>query len=276
MTFKTILAVIGAVDAVADLDKAIDLAGEHDAHLSVLVIGAALQPVTADYPVAAAWLEQRQSEIDVLLDIRRDAEERCAKNGLSFDIDSLYDDRFILESNIGLRAMYADLVLLGNGVRDDTGLRKSVISGASFEAGTPLLLMPQAGRASLAPKKVLLAWNSRAEAARAAKAALGMLCAAESVHVVLVDPDASYFRNGGEPGADIAAFLARHGVKVLVEQRASSGRDVEVVLTQHGREIGCDMMVMGAYGHSRLRERIFGGVTASILEECALPVFLAR
>ncbi len=276
MTFKTILAVIGARDAATDVDKAIDLAREHDAHLSVLVVGAALQPVMADYPVAAAWLDQRQKDIDDLLDVHHDAEHRCRKNGISFDIDSMFDDRFILESNIGARAMYADLVLLGNGVRGDKGLRKSVMAGAAFNAGTPLLLLPQTGGASLTPKTVLLAWNSRPEAARAAKAALNMLVAAAVVHVVLVDPDSSYFGNGGEPGADIAAFLARHGVRVMVEQVTSSGRDVEAVLTQHGREIGCDMIVMGAYGHSRLRESIFGGVTASILDACPLPVFLAR
>ena len=83
MTFKTILAVIGAKDAATDVDKAIDLAREHDAHLSVLVVGAALQPVMADYPVAAAWLDQRQKDIDDLLDVHHDAEDRCRKNGIS-------------------------------------------------------------------------------------------------------------------------------------------------------------------------------------------------
>ena len=103
-----------------------------------------------------------------------------------------------------------------------------------------------------------------------------MLVRADSVHIVLVDPDGSYLFNGGEPGADIATFLSRHNVKTIVEQLASAERSTEAVIQQRAREIGSDIIVMGAYGHSRLRERIFGGVTASILDECQLPVFFAR
>lgn len=123
---------------------------------------------------------------------------------------------------------------------------------------------------------MLLAWNSRAEAAQAAREALEMMTWAEEVHVVLVDPDSSYWVSGGEPGADVAAYLARHGVKVVVEQLASGGRPVEDVLERHALEIDADLIVMGAYGHSRLRERIFGGVTASMVRESRFPVLIAR
>jgi len=103
-----------------------------------------------------------------------------------------------------------------------------------------------------------------------------MMTWAEEVHVVLVDPDSSYWVSGGEPGADVAAYLARHGIKVLVEQLASGGRLVEDVLEKHALEISADLIVMGAYGHSRLRERIFGGVTASVLQDAKFPVLIAR
>jgi len=139
-----------------------------------------------------------------------------------------------------------------------------------------MLLIPSSGKATLTPKNVLLAWNSRAEAAQAAKEALDILKGANTVHVVLVDPDSAYFKNGGEPGADIAAHLSRHGVKVVVEQLTSGGRTAQDILTQYALEIGCDMIVMGAYGHSRLRERIFGGVTATVLESSDFPIFMAR
>lgn len=114
------------------------------------------------------------------------------------------------------------------------------------------------------------------QAVSAAKAALEMLVVADTVHLVVVDPDSSYFKNGGEPGADMAAYLARHGCKVVIEQLASGGRATGDVIQQHALELGCDMIVMGAYGHSRLRERIFGGVTASILAGWKVPVFMVR
>ncbi|MGV2130824.1 universal stress protein [Agrobacterium vitis] len=276
MSFKTILAIVGVSNAVTDLNNAISLVADTDAHLSILVVRAGLQPITADYPVATAWLEEREKEIGELSEVRQQAEDLCRKAGISYDVDSLYDDLFILQSNIRLRAIYADLVVLGPGVRSHDGLRKTVIAAAAFDAGAPIFLMPGSGKISLSPQNVMLAWDSKPEAANAAKAALSLLKGAENTHVVLVDPDSNYFKNGGEPGADIATFLARHGVTTTVEQLASGERRTEEVLRQHALELGCDMIVMGAYGHSRLLERIFGGVTASILEECQCPVFLAR
>lgn len=276
MTLKTLLAIVGASDSGSDIRSAIELATEQEAHLSILVVGASLQPISADYPIASAWIEQMEEEMNVLQLIGRQAEDLCQLSDISFDVDCLYEDLFILQKNIGMRAMYADIVVVGQGLRGDTGLRRAVVAATAFDSGTPLLLVPNSGSASLKPKSVLVAWNSRPEAAHAVKAALEVLTTADAVQLVLVDPDISYFKNGGEPGADIAAFLARHGVKVIVEQLASSGRTTEEVLLRHARELGCDMIVMGAYGHSRLRERIFGGVTASVLEDCNLPVFMAR
>ncbi|MBX4961509.1 universal stress protein [Rhizobium binae] len=276
MSLKTVLAIVGATDTASDISFAIEFATEHDAHLSILIIAATLQPAAADYPIASDWVEQMQDEINTLHRIRQQAEDLCQMSDVSFDVDFLYEDIFIAQSNIGMRAMYSDIVLVGPGLRGDAQLRRAVVAATAFDSRTPLLLVPNTGLSSLKPKNVLVAWNSRPEAAFAAKAALEMLIAAEEVHLVLVDPDSAYFRSGDEPGADIAAFLARHGVKVIVEQLASAGRRTEDVLRQHARELGCDMMVMGAYGHSRLRERIFGGVTASILQDCNVPVFMAR
>lgn len=276
MSFRTILSLIGTTNTETDIDKAVTLTAEIDGHLSFMALRTAISPFGADYPAAAAWLTERQREIDEVVDVLRIAEERCRKGGVSFDVNHIYDDRFIIESNIGTRAMYADVVVAGEGVRSDTELRKAAIAATAFNAGTPLLLIPKTGRATLKPKNVLLAWNSRRQAANAAKAAIEMLTSADTVRLVVVDPDSSYFENGGEPGADMAAFLSRHGAKVVVEQLASGQRPTEDVIRQHALELDCDMIVMGAYGHSRLRERVFGGVTASILDKCDVPVFMVR
>jgi nucleotide-binding universal stress UspA family protein len=276
MSFSTILSLIGTKNTETDIDKAVTLTAEIDGHLSIMALRTAISPFGADYPAAAAWLNERQREIDEVLDVLRIADERCRKSGVSFDVNHIYDDRFIIESNIGTRAMYADVVVAGEGVRSDTELRKAAIAATAFNAGTPLLLIPKTGRATLKPKNVLLAWNSRRQAANAAKAAIEMLTSADTVRLVVVDPDSSYFENGGEPGADMAAFLSRHGAKVVVEQLASGQKPTEDVIRQHALELDCDMIVMGAYGHSRLRERVFGGVTASILDKCDVPVFMVR
>lgn len=276
MPFKTVLAVVGATDAAADIEKAVELCLEQEAHLSIIVAGLALPPAAGDYPVGTVWLDQRNEDLTVLDEVRSKAEAACETSGLTFDIDEVYSEAAILAGEIYRRALYADVVFIGDGVRGDRELTRAVVNGSVFDAHRPLLLAPEKGKPTLKPRQVLLAWNSRAEAARAAREALDMLIAADSVHIVLVDPDGSYWENGGEPGADVAVYLSRHGVKAFVEQVASGGRPVEEVLEQHALESGCDLIVMGAYGHSRLRERIFGGVTASVVESCEFPVFIAR
>ncbi|WP_117192789.1 universal stress protein [Rhizobium terrae] len=275
MQFKTVLAIVGATDADADIGKAIELAAEQEAHLSIIVAGLALPPSAGDFP-STVWLDQRYEDLKILDDTKRKAETACAASGLSFDVDELYTEAGILSGEIFRRALYADLVFIAGGVRGDRELTRAVLDGSVFDARRPLLVAPEKGNASLRPQRVLLAWNSRVEAARAAREALDVLVSAGTVNIVIVDPDSSYWENGGEPGADVAVHLARHGVNVVVEQLASGGRPIEDVLQRHALESGCDMIVMGAYGHSRLRERIFGGVTASILKDCAVPVFLAR
>ncbi len=230
----------------------------------------------AYYEVSTVWLEQRERDMKDVIEARAKVEEVCRKNAISFDVDHLYDEQFILQNHVCARALYADIVIAGKGIRSDSDLRSLLVAAASFEAGTPIVLLPDAGSPSLKPKNVLLAWNSRPEAAAATRQALPLLTGADLLHVVLIDPVNRYLRNGGEPGADIATFLSRHGVKVQVEQLSGGERPTEDVLRQHAREIGADIIVMGAYRHSRLRERIFGGVTASILSDCDVPVFIAR
>ncbi|MEY9560113.1 nucleotide-binding universal stress UspA family protein [Sinorhizobium fredii] len=95
----------------------------------------------------------------------------------------------------------------------------------------------------------------------AAREALEIMESAEEVNVVLVDPSAASAKNGEDPGADVATYLARHGIKGTVDRLPSGGRRVDEVLKQHAIDTYADLIVMGAYGHTRLRERIFGGVT---------------
>lgn len=276
MPFKTVLAVIGASGAASDIKKAIALGSELDAHLSIVVAGLALPPNVGDFPAGTAWLDQRYDELKILDEIRKKAEAECKASGLSFDVGEVYAETVTLDEEIYRRALYADVVILGDGVRGDPQLAKAIINGAVFDAHRPLLLASKERGSTLKPKRILLGWNSRGEAARAAREALDMFVSADLVYVVLIDPDSSYWENGGEPGADMATYLARHGATVQVEQVASGGRPVAEVLEQRALDFDCDLIVMGAYGHSRLRERIFGGVTASILDKFDFPVFLAR
>ena len=103
-----------------------------------------------------------------------------------------------------------------------------------------------------------------------------MLTGADDVRLVLVDPVQGEDYHGDEPGADAAAYLARHGVKVTIDRLPRMNQSVSEVLRQHAVDTSAELLVMGAYGHSRLRERLFGGVTKSMISEPPLPLLLAR
>jgi len=122
----------------------------------------------------------------------------------------------------------------------------------------------------------MVAWDARIEAARAAPGATELLVAPADVRLVLADPVKGEDGHGAEPGADAAAWLARPGVQVSVERLPSEGHTGAEVLRRFATDFGADMLVAGDYGHSRIRARIFGGVSKSMLDEPPLPLFMAR
>jgi len=122
----------------------------------------------------------------------------------------------------------------------------------------------------------LIAWNAGREAARAVRDALPLLKRMRSATVLVVDLKENPYGHGEEPGADIATHLARHGVKVEIDRWSiPDAKPAEVILSR-AADYGSDLLVMGAYGHSRVRELVLGGVTRSILEQMTLPVLMSH
>lgn len=276
MTFKTILNVIGASQSDRDLKVAISLCEQAGAHLSVFMAAMAPQPTGRYETLAPAWVEQRERNLRELAERAGQVRDRFAAAGLSFDVDTVYAEVAGAGYDIGERALYADLVVAGPDVFENEDLKPQVVSGAIFHAGRPLLLIPPGSTATLRPKTVLLAWDSRPQAAHAAREALDIMQAAESVHITMIDPVAALRLSGDEPGADIAAYLARHGIPVTVDNLPSGGREVAEVLQKHALDIGAGVIVMGAYGHSRMWEFVFGGSTRSMLKQARLPILMAH
>lgn len=278
MTFKTILTVTGTELGNGDLKLAAALCEEIGAHLAVLAVALAAPPPIGEYAavMSDAWQRERQADMDRLQECSESARAFLTSGDTSFDISSEYQEEAWADEAIGRRARYADLVLLGPELFSHSVLRDKVLGGTLFSSGKPLLLVPEGVPASLKPKRVMIAWDSHLEASNAVSHAMDLLSAADDVHVVLVDPVEGEGGQGAEPGADVATYLARHGVKVTVDRLSSQGRSVADALRQHAVDVAAELLVMGAYGHSRLRERIFGGVTRSLVETPTLPVFLAH
>jgi nucleotide-binding universal stress UspA family protein len=278
MTFKTLLTVTGPDLGDDDLKLAATLCEEIDAHLAVLVVALAAPPPIGRYAATISddWLRERQADEKRLQQRVAAVSALLASEAVSSDVSSEYAEEASADDVIGRRARYADIVILGPEMLSRGSLKDKAIEGTLFSSGKPLLLIPKGSTLTFKPKRILVAWDSRIEASNAVGSALDLLKMADEVRLTLVDPIEGEYGQGEEPGADAATYLARHGAKVTVDRLPSQDRTVADVLRQHARDTAADLLVMGAYGHSRLRERIFGGVTRSMIDEPPLPTLMAR
>jgi nucleotide-binding universal stress UspA family protein len=146
----------------------------------------------------------------------------------------------------------------------------------ALATGRGVLVVPFIGASAAIGRNVLLCWNASRESARAAMEALPLLQAAGAVTVLVVGAKASASGHGAEPGADAAIWLGRHGVKVTVQRDVAADADVGNLILSRATDHGCDLVVMGIYGHSRLREVVLGGASRTVLASMTVPVLMAH
>ena len=146
----------------------------------------------------------------------------------------------------------------------------------ALESGRPVLVVPYAGRFGEIGKRIMVAWSGKREGARAVFDALPLLKSADKVTLLCVVGRDADGESGQLPGAEIAASLARHGVKVTVRKTLADEVGVADEILARLADEGSDLLVMGAYGHSRLREMVFGGVTRHILRHMTVPTLMSH
>ncbi|KAF0143042.1 MAG: Universal stress protein UspA and related nucleotide-binding protein [Rhodospirillaceae bacterium] len=181
-----------------------------------------------------------------------------------------------LAAMLTLHARYVDLVVLGQRDPDHVSTQgeRGLIHHLLLETGRPVLVAPYVGRFATVGERVLVAWNASRGATRVVHDAIPILVAARHVQVVTVNPVNG--SHGDIPCADICHHLARHGVRAEAFALQAEDMAVGAMLLSHAVAEGFDLMVMGAYGHSRLRGLVTGGVTRHILRHMTLPVLMGR
>lgn len=274
---KTLLAIARDDDGVSGVRTAIALAEQLDAHLRVLVVSIAPPPPMTMYAGVPAdiWATHREDEMRQLRAAAENVRNEIRRASISGDVVAEFCMVGQASNQIGQHARHADLTLIGPDMAT-ASWRDEALDGALFASGRPVYVHPDEGAPTLRPRRIAIAWNGALEAARAVREALPFMVEAGAADIVLVDPPMDDALGRGEPGAQIAAYLARHGIAVTLHQVPSGGRRTSETIAAHVRELGSDMLVMGAYGHSRLREWIFGGTTRALLARPPLPILAAR
>jgi nucleotide-binding universal stress UspA family protein len=279
MPFKTLLIAVNvARDDDSDLDRAAEVAAALEAHLHVLAIGVAPPPPSTPYGIVAndVWADEIRQGQDAADGRGRAIQAALGARGVSVSIESQYVDRGTIATLAGRAARYADLTLVVPEGAGGDAMQTWVMDGALFESGRPILLLPQGARTFPNPERVMIAWDASVEASKAVRDGLELMKAAREVHAVLVDPVPSFDGHGPEPGADLAAYLGRHGVSLTIHRLPREGRHTSEIINRTAEDLDAGLIVMGGFGHSRLRQRIFGGTTTSMIRAARIPVLMAH
>ncbi len=280
MSWKDVLAIV----AEAEIDEpavalAAAVATKFDAQLTATFLTPLPDEPLAYEPtvVAGVWAEllgraRMQAEAE-----RKKFEARLQKLGRDCDLRTAEALSRDLGRVAAVHARYADISVLTRPMEGAVGdVREELIEGILFHAGRAILVAPPGWSGTEIGKKIVVAWDASREATRALSEAQPLLDVAKQVTVVTVDAKPKAFGHGDIPGANIAAHLGRRGLPVEVRNADSGGRSAADTIMAEADATGADLVVMGGYAHSRLRELVFGGATRDLLRNAKLPLLMAH
>lgn len=283
MSRTTALIVSDAKTSEAEVKALLADLPTEDIHVAILVAG----PVAAIpiYSVPAApygsiaipdvWHAEYE-RIGKDLAARADGfETLLMKVGIEGDVSLAYCERALLESEVARRARMSDMVFVPNGLPQNEDFNR-IMRGLLFSSPAGVFLNATSIAEALKAKKIMVAWDRSLPATRAVHRALPVLQQAGEVVVAVFDPLIRKGTHDGDPGVDLAAWLSRHGCTVEVNQYPSGGREIGEAIRTEAFELGADLVVMGGYTHSRMRELWFGGTTQTMIEQSDLPVLMAH
>jgi nucleotide-binding universal stress UspA family protein len=278
MAYKTFMTIWdGRPQSRAALDLAIDMTRKADGHLNVLCLG--IDPSQSGLYYAGATPMVISESISNARETAKMLEDEVS--GILTGSDINWSCRIAvaqlggLAHVVGRIARFNDLVILpkpyGEGAPEESA---AALEAALFEGDVPVLVCPPepvAGSAS----RIVIAWNESTEALAAIRAALPLIVEAEAVDIAIIDP-ARHDEERADPGGELSMMLVRHGAQISVSVLARTMPRIAEVLERHAVDFGADLIVMGAYGHSRFRESILGGATRDMLETVKLPVLMTH
>jgi nucleotide-binding universal stress UspA family protein len=279
MSYKTILAVIQSkTDVGRVLDAALPLCADFGAHL----IGVHSEPLPVPYAspmgfpdtdfiaVGTELNKERSAEIQAIFD------ERVRRESTSAEwrsMENLSGDAAASSLQI---ARCCDLIIAQQSDPDDYSTSLANLETLLFETGRPVLFVPYAMKVQTQFERVLVAWNGTHEAARATFDALPFIKRAKQVEILCVDPRTDAFQDGVVAGAEIAEALSRHGANVTLSSERAAGAPAGQMIENRIADSDAQLLVMGAYSQSWLKQFFFGGATRTLLESMPTATLMSR
>ncbi|MEX0318235.1 MAG: universal stress protein [Ruegeria sp.] len=279
MAYKSLLTVMTETKlAESALAQMVALAQAQDGHAEALCLGVDRSQTGYYYAGANALILQEtlsraNAEAEEILGFAKDY---LGKSGVRWSAENGVAQIADLGRHVAHRARFSDLVVLPRPYGEDRGAEaEPIVEAAMFDGHAPVLVVPDEAQAFSKPGTILIGWNEGVEAMRAIRRALPFLQAAETVRIVVIDPP-QHGPDRSDPGGMLSQMLSRHGVRCEIDVLSKTMTRVSDILNRHAADTDADMIVMGAYGHSRFREAILGGATRNMLEQATVPVFMAH
>ncbi len=279
MAYRTITTIVTQTENLtAELENAAKVARQVGAHLDVLCLGLDRTQPGFYYAGASAVvfqdnMAQAHEEAEKLEAAARTALETT---DLNWSANALTVQMVALNGVVAHRTRFADLVVLPRPYGEGRGHEhEAIVEAAMFNGNVPALILPDGHAFPEKVENIVLAWNDSAEALRATRAALPFLQAADGVCITIIDPPA-HGPERSDPGGALSQMLSRHDVRAEVSVLARTMPRVSDILNRHVGDKDAQMVVMGAYGHSRFREAIMGGATRHMLEVAEVPVLMTH
>lgn len=281
MSWKDILVIVA--DAEGDesaIALAETLAGQcGDCHLAAAFLTPLPDEPLAYEPtvVAGVWAELLSRARQDAEAERKRVEARLSRSGRAIELRNAEALSRDLGRVAAVHSRYSDVAIM---TRPSEGpgseLREEIIEGVLFHSGRPALIAPPGWAGKAIGKRVVVAWDASREATRALSEADDILEGADAVTVLTVDAKPKMFGHGDQPGANIAAHLSRRGLPAEVRNVDSMGRSASLAILEEAQALSADLVVMGGYAHSRLRELVFGGATRDLLRTANVPLLMAH
>ncbi len=276
MAYKTILVCLNEISRLPQIiTVARQLGIKFNAHIAGLYVlpGVTIYPSSGYGAGPDIFDGNRIYFQDHLAKVKADFEKAMAQDKLSFDfhlVDSSYPT---VATDVIENCRNADLVLVSNTNRENgEGVESDFVERLVLAAGRPVLILPYKGDVKLVTDQIMIGWNNTRESSRAAFDALPFLQKAKHTRIVTADVSL----RGTIPAAAIAEALDRHGVKTEITSVSSDGMTTGETLQRAANDYGAGLLVLGAYGHSRFTELIFGGATREVLRKLELPILMSH
>ncbi len=257
-------------------DYAVSVASAFEAHLTgVAFVYDPIVPVSGTGYIPAEVIESQQADNETAAKAAIDRfAAATARAGLSAEPLSLTASLAGAGDQFGRIARRFDLAIVGQAAPETSTIDEIIAEATLFESGRPMIVVPYIQKAPLKLDNVMVCWDGGRQSARAIADAMPLLVKAGSVEIVIITNERG--KQDEIEGADMGQHLARHGLKIDVHRIAGGNIDVADALLSHAADSGADFMVMGGYGHSRLREFVLGGVTHSIFRSMTIPVLMSH